>query len=80
MKNKILMCVIVLLVVMTNISCDNNLESNNIGLDTISLLGHGTQERLAQSEGELYRDVCMRILNLHGDEGVYEFKFRVADA
>lgn len=27
MKNKILMCVIVLLVVMTNISCDNNLES-----------------------------------------------------
>mgnify|MGYP007077704020 CR=1 FL=1 len=51
MKNKILMCVIVLLVVMTNISCDNNLESNNIGLDTISLLGHGTQERLAQSEG-----------------------------
>lgn len=212
MKNKILMCVIVLLVVMTNISCGNNLESNNIGLDTglkddsedaddykddsvgdfedtddyfvekysiyrnpidkyywpqiyswdasqteireaqkaykkawkmeyqnmmkwlkkkcvydedkrniklleekiedqikiekkvmeielinayktnpdssqapnsvsrISLLGHGTQERLAQSEGELYRDVCMRILNLHGDEGVYEFKFRVADA
>ena len=45
----------------------------------ISLLGHGTQERLAQSEGELYRDVCMRILNLHGDEGGYEFKFHDAD-
>ena len=33
----------------------------------------------AQSEGELYRDVCMRILNLHGGEGGYQFKFRESD-
>lgn len=46
----------------------------------ISLLGHGMQERLNQSEGELYRDVCMRILNLHGQaDGEYEFKFRETD-
>lgn len=38
---------------------DSGQVQNNIS--RISLLGHGTQERLAQSEGELYRDVCMRI-------------------
>ena len=48
-------------------------------ISRISSLGHGTQERLAQSEGELYRDVCMRILNLHGGEGGYEFKFHETD-
>lgn len=48
-------------------------------ISRISLLGHGTQERLAQSEGELYRDVCMRILNLHGGEKEYEFKFHETD-
>lgn len=46
----------------------------------ISLQGNGTSERLIQSEGELYRDVCMRILNLHGQaDGEYEFKFRETD-
>ena len=39
----------------------------------ISLLGHGTRERLSQSEGEIYRDVCVRILNLY--TGKYKFKF-----
>ena len=39
----------------------------------ISLLGHGTRERLSQSEGEIYRDVCIRILNLY--TGKYKFKF-----
>lgn len=47
-------------------------------ISRISLLGHGTQERLAKSEGELYRDVCMRILNL-GGYGEYKFKFRADD-
>lgn len=56
---------------------DSSQVKNSIS--RISLLGHGTQERLAQSEGELYRDVCMRILNLHGGEGEYEFKFHDAD-
>lgn len=39
----------------------------------ISLLGHGTRECLSQSEGEIYRDVCIRILNLYS--GKYKFKF-----
>ena len=39
----------------------------------ISLLGHGTRERLSQSEGEIYRDVCVRILNIYS--GDYKFKF-----
>lgn len=39
----------------------------------ISLLGHGTRERLSQSEGEIYRDVCIRILKLY--TGKYKFKF-----
>lgn len=56
---------------------DSSQTQNSIS--RISLLGHGTQERLAQSEGELYRDVCMRILNLHGGEGGYKFKFNDAD-
>jgi hypothetical protein len=59
------------------INPDSSQVKNHIS--RISLLGHGTQERLAQSEGELYRDVCMRILNLQGDEGGYEFKFDDAD-
>lgn len=52
---------------------DSSWAKNNISRS--SLVGNGTQERLAQSEGELYRDVCMRILNLRG-YGEYEFKFR----
>lgn len=39
----------------------------------ISLLGHGTRECLSQSEGEIYRDVCIRILKLY--TGKYKFKF-----
>lgn len=39
-----------------------------------SLVGKGTGDRLTQIEGELYRDVSMRILNLGGYEE-YEFKF-----
>lgn len=35
--------------------------------------GHGTRERLSQSEGEIYRDVCIRILNIYS--GDYKFKF-----
>ncbi len=35
--------------------------------------GHGTRERLSQSEGEIYRDVCVRILNIYS--GDYKFKF-----
>ena len=44
----------------------------------ISMVGNGTRDRLTQSEGELYRDVCMRILNLGGYEQ-YNFKFRETD-
>lgn len=55
---------------------DSSWEKNNISRS--SLMGNGTQDRLAQSEGELYRDVCMRILNLRGYEE-YEFKFREAN-
>lgn len=41
-------------------------------------MGNGTNDRLTEIEGRLYRDVCMRILNLVGyDE--YEFKFRETD-
>ena len=35
--------------------------------------GHGTRERLSPSEGEIYRDVCVRILNIYS--GDYKFKF-----
>lgn len=43
-----------------------------------SYMGNGTNDRLTEMEGRLYRDVCMRILNLVGyDE--YEFKFRETD-
>ena len=35
--------------------------------------GHGTRERLSQSEGEIYRDVCVTILNIYS--GDYKFKF-----
>lgn len=51
---------------------DSSWEKNNISRS--SLVGNGTQDRLAQSEGELYRDVCMRILNIRGYEE-YDFKF-----
>lgn len=56
-----------------------NLDSSKIknSISRISLLGHGTQNRLNQSEGEIYRDVCMRILNLCGED--YEFKFCASD-
>ncbi len=43
----------------------------------MSCMGKGT-DRLTEIEGGLYRDVCMRILNLAGyDE--YEFKFCETD-
>ena len=35
--------------------------------------GHGTRERLSQSEGKIYRDVCVTILNIYS--GDYKFKF-----
>lgn len=56
------------------INPDPSQAKNNI--TRISLQGYGTQERLDQSEGEIYRDVCMRILNLYGHGEEYEFKFR----
>ena len=36
-------------------------------------MGHGTRERLSPSEGEIYRDVCVTILNIY--PGDYKFKF-----
>lgn len=44
--------------------------------DTISRYsywGNGTRSRLEQIEGEIYRDACMRIINLYGEERKYEF-------
>lgn len=54
---------------------ETNPDSSKVKNDfsRISLLGHGTRERLSQSEGEIYRDVCIRILNLY--TGKYKFKF-----
>ncbi len=51
---------------------DSTWAENNISRS--SLVGKGTEDRLTQIEGELYRDVCMRILNLGGYEE-YKFKF-----
>ena len=54
---------------------ETNPDSSKVKNDfsRISLLGHGTRERLSQSEGEIYRDVCVRILNIYS--GDYKFKF-----
>ena len=53
------------------INPDSSKVKNSVS--RISYIGKGT-DRLTEIEGGLYRDVCMRILNLAGyDE--YEFKF-----
>lgn len=47
------------------------------GKDTVSRVSHwgnGTQHRLHQVEGEIYRDASMRIINLYGEERKYEFR------
>lgn len=57
------------------INPDSSKVKNSVS--RISYIGKGT-DRLTEIEGGLYRDVCMRILNLAGyDE--YEFKFCEAD-
>ena len=40
----------------------------------ISYWGNGTQSRLNQIEGEIYRDASMRIINLYGEERKYVFQ------
>ncbi len=50
-------------------------EKAKKSVSRVSLVGNGTHDRLFQTEGELYRDVCMRILNVSGYEE-YEFIFR----
>lgn len=59
-----------------------NPDSSQIegGFSRMSLPGNGTRSRLNQCEGEIYRDVSMRILYLYGGEKEYKFQFCEADA
>lgn len=61
---------------------DINPDSSQIkaGFTRMSLPGNGTRSRLNQCEGEIYRDVSMRIIHLHGGEKEYKFQFRETDA
>lgn len=49
------------------------------GFSRMSLPGNGTRSRLNQCEGEIYRDVSMRIVHLYGGEKEYKFQFRETD-
>lgn len=59
-----------------------NPDSSQIegGLSRMSLPGNGTRSRLNQCEGEVYRDVSMRILYLYEGEKEYKFHFCETDA
>lgn len=39
-----------------------------------SCWGNGTRSALNQTEGEIYRDTCMRIISLYGAETEYKFR------
>lgn len=58
-----------------------NPDSSQIkgGFTRMSLPGNGTRSRLNQCEGEIYRDVSMRMIHLHGGEKEYNFQFRETD-
>ena len=46
----------------------------------ISYWGNGTRSRLNQIEGQMYRDACMKIVNLNGGvEGEETYEFRKVD-
>ncbi len=49
------------------------------GFTRNSLPGNGTRSRLNQCEGEIYRDVSMRIIHLYRGKKEYKFQFRKTD-
>ncbi|MDE6566501.1 MAG: RPC7 family DNA-directed RNA polymerase III subunit [Lachnospiraceae bacterium] len=57
---------------------DSSQANKDNGFSRISLIGKGTGDRLNQCEGEIYRDVSMRIIYMTGGEE-YEFQFREED-
>lgn len=58
---------------------DSSQSNKDIGFSRFSLLGNGTDDRLNQCEGEIYRDVSMRIIYMTGGKEEYEFQFREKD-
>lgn len=51
----------------------------NDAISRMSLWGNGTRSRLNQVEGQIYRDACMRIINIYDQISGEKYEFRKSD-